>query len=164
MTNKFVISHAASPVPVAGAADRPDEEVMQALVTAGAMVAIADGRLEQVERNELVDFIDRRGFVPAFSPNETAKAFDDRVRQLKDRNSPNVILEALRPLAGRSLSSILIRTAERVAAADQKIHPAELRAIKLIRLIMRSLPADKVRGTFARSPIGPASPSAAQRP
>ena len=111
--------------------DHRDEEVMQALVTAGALVALADGRSDDVERDELVAFIDQREFVPAFSPSNIAKAFNDRVRQLDDRYSPNLIIEALRPLAGLSLASIVIRTAQRVAAADRKIHPGELRAIKL---------------------------------
>jgi hypothetical protein len=52
-----------------------------------------------------------------------------------------VIVEKLRPLAGLSLASVVIRTAERVAAADRQIHRNELQAIKLIRLFMASLPA-----------------------
>jgi hypothetical protein len=41
------------------------------------------------------------------------------------------------------VTSVVIRTAERVAAADRKIHPSEEKAISLIRLIMMSLPANK---------------------
>ena len=123
--------------------DHRDKEVMHALVTAGALVALADGRVDDAERDELVDFIDVREFAPTFSPRDVAKAFNDSVRQLDDRYSPNLIIEALRPLAGLSLTSIVICTAQRVAAADRKIHPGELRAIKLIRLIMMSLPAKK---------------------
>ena len=52
-------------------------------------------------------------------------------------------MEALRPLAGLSLASVVVRTAERVAAADRKIHPGELRALKLIRLIMMTLPVER---------------------
>jgi hypothetical protein len=37
----------------------------------------------------------------------------------------------------------VVRTAERVAAANWKIHPSEQQAIDLIRLIMMSLPANK---------------------
>jgi hypothetical protein len=54
-----------------------------------------------------------------------------------------VTMEALRPLAGLSLASVVVRTAERVAAADRKIHPGELRALKLIRLIMMTLPVER---------------------
>ena len=63
------------------------------------------------------------------------------MRQLEDRHGANTIVETLGRLAGLSLASIVVRTAERVAAADRKIHPGELRALKLIRLVMMTLPA-----------------------
>ena len=46
----------------AGRRDR-DEDMLQALVTAGALVALADGELAPVERGELLTFIDRQGFI-----------------------------------------------------------------------------------------------------
>ena len=122
--------------------DFPDRAVMQALVTAGALVALADGRLERVERDELTSFIARQDFVAGASSADIAAAFDDRVRDLSERYHPNTIVDALRPLAGRSLTSIIVRTAERVAAADREFHPREQQAIKLIRLIMMTLPAN----------------------
>jgi len=116
--------------------DHRDEELMQGLVSAGALVALADGRVEAVERDELVNFIDRQRLVPAISRHDIAEAFDKRVLELEDRDSVRVIIETLRPLAGQSLASVVIRTAERVAAADRHIHPGELQALQLIRLIM----------------------------
>ena len=116
--------------------DNHDETVMQALITAGAFVAFADGRVEAIERDELVTFVDRQGFVPSISRQEIAEAFDHRVRQLQDRDSAEVIVETLRPLAGLSLASIVIRTATQVAAADRYIDPGELRALKLIRMVL----------------------------
>ena len=102
--------------------DHRDEEVMQALATAGALVALADGRVETLERDELVNFVDRQGFVPTISRRQIAEVFDSRVQQIEDRDSANVTIEALRPLAGLSLASVVVRTAEQVAAADGKIH------------------------------------------
>jgi tellurite resistance protein TerB len=119
--------------------DHRDEQVMGALVTAGAYVALADGRLEPVERDELISFIYRQGFVPA-SQDEIAEAFDSVVRELEEPDSLRVILNAFRPLAGLSLASVVVRTAERIAAADGKILPSELQAVRLIRLLMMSLP------------------------
>jgi tellurite resistance protein len=40
-----------------------DEVLMQAFATAGALVALANGQPESVERRELVNFIHRQGFV-----------------------------------------------------------------------------------------------------
>jgi tellurite resistance protein len=119
-----------------------DEEVMQALVTAGAMVALADGFVARVEREELVDFIDRQGFVPSISPQRIAAVFDARVRALDDRNGPNVIVENFRPLAGLSLGSIVMRVALRVAAADGRLDHRELQTMHLIRLILISSSGD----------------------
>jgi tellurite resistance protein len=118
-----------------------DQRVLQALVTAGALVALADGKVDASERDELVEFVDRQGFVPTISRHRIAEAFDNRVQQLKDRDGARVIVETFRPLAGLSMASVVIRTAERVAAADRQIHPGELRALKLIRLMMMALPS-----------------------
>jgi tellurite resistance protein len=121
------------------AVDHPhhrDEEVMQALVTAGALVALADGHVKAIERDELVNFIDRQGFVPSMSRQKIAEAFDSRVQQLEGQDSADAIAETLRPLAGLSLASVIIRTATQVAAADRHIHPGEVRALKLIRLAL----------------------------
>ena len=120
-----------------------DQDVMQALVTAGALIAAADGRVESVERDELLNYIDRQRFVPTISRASIAKAFDKRVRELKDRDSASVIVEAFRPLAGLSLASVVVRTAERVAAADGQIHRGEVQAFELIRLIMMTLPTSR---------------------
>jgi tellurite resistance protein len=143
MPNRYVRSSTTTIKPATDYLDNRDEEVMQALVTAGALVALADGELEPVERDELVNFIDRQGFAPTTSQADIAEAFDSRVRELEGRYYANVIVETLRPLTGQSLASVVVRTAQRVAAADRKIHPGELQALKLIRQLMMSLTAGK---------------------
>jgi tellurite resistance protein TerB len=116
--------------------EKSDEDVTQALVTAGAFVALADRRLKAVERDELVSFIDRQGFVSTASKRDLAEVFESRVRQLEATRSYDPVVEALRPIAGSSLSSIVVRTAERVAAADREVHPAETGALRVIRQIL----------------------------
>ena len=116
-----------------------DREVMQALVAAGALVALSDGLLDDVERDVLVNFVDRQGFVPTVAYREIAEAFDISVWQIR-RGGASPVVEALRPLAGLSLASIVVRTAGQVAAADRKIHPGELRTLKMIRLLMMTFP------------------------
>jgi tellurite resistance protein len=148
MPRRYIRSSVTTAEHIGDYLDTRDQDVMQALVTAGAFVALADGRVEKVERDELVNFIDRQQFVPTIPRTEIAEIFDQRVRQLEDRNSAEVIIEKLRPLAGLSLGSIVIRTAERVAGADRQIHPGELQALALIRLIMTGLSA---KGLPARS-------------
>jgi len=142
MTNRYAITNStASAELAADQGDCRDKKVLQALVTAGALVALADGHLENVERDEVVGFVHRQDFAPTISHSGIAKAFDNRVRELEERYDPNLIIEALRPIADLSLTSVVLCTAERVAAADRTIHPGEEQAIKLIRLIMMNLPA-----------------------
>ena len=133
--------------------DQRDEELMQALVTAGALVALSGDQLKAVEREELLNFIEQQGFVSTISRNEIAEAFDSCTRQLEGQNSASVIVDALRPLAGLSLASVVVRVADRVAVADGMIQPGELRALKLIRLVLKTLgPADHPRYLQPRDP------------
>ena len=124
-----------------GELDNPfdrDEQAMTALVTAGALVALADGRADAVERDEVLDYIDRRRLAPAVSRQRVAEFFDARVRQLQDRDVTDLIVEAFRPVARLPLVSEVIRIGERTAAADGRLHPCELQVIALIRLLLMS--------------------------
>ena len=87
-------------------------------------MALADSHLEDVERDELVGFVHRQDFAPTISQRGIAKAFDGRVRPLEENYSPNLLMEALHPLAGLSLASVVVRTAERVAGRIGKFIPA----------------------------------------
>jgi tellurite resistance protein len=100
MTKRYTRSNTTTAELVADYLDQRDEEVMQALVTAGAFVAFADGRVEAIERDELVNYIHRQRLVPTISHRDIAEAFDNRVRQLEDRDSASVIVETFGPLAG----------------------------------------------------------------
>jgi tellurite resistance protein len=102
-----------------------DEQALTALVTAAAFVALADGQVEVVERDEAVHYIDRRRVAPTFSQQRIAALFDERARRLQDRNFVDLIVETLRPVTGLSLTSDVIRIAELVAAADGHVHPSE---------------------------------------
>ena len=108
---------------------------MDALVTAAALVAVADGSVHVVEREELVNCIDEERLFPGFSRPEIAAAFDKRAQQLQQRNGPEVIIKALRPLSGLQSTQLVLRIGRRVANADHRINQSELSALKLLRLI-----------------------------
>jgi tellurite resistance protein TerB len=112
-----------------------DEQVVKALVTVGAFVALADGRVQAIERDEAVGYIDRRRLAPTISQERIAEFFDDRARRLQDRDFADVIVEALRPAAALSLNFDAVRIAELVAAADQHLVPNEAQVLRIIRLI-----------------------------
>jgi hypothetical protein len=61
-----------------------DEQVVTTLVTVGAFVALSDGYIDKVERDETVNYIDRRGLAPTISRQRIAEFFDARARHLED--------------------------------------------------------------------------------
>jgi tellurite resistance protein TerB len=117
-----------------------DEQIVKALVTVGAFVALADGRVQAIEREEAVHYIDRRRLAPTISPERVSEFFDDRARRLQDGDFADVIVDALRPAAAFSLISDAVQIAELVAAADGHVFPNEAQVIRLIRLITMTSP------------------------
>ena len=119
-----------------------NEVLVQALAAAGALVALSDGRVEGVERDEWVNFIDSQRIVPAMSRHDIGQVFDKYVRQLKRRGDVATMVDTFHALMDQSSASLVLRVAERVAAADRGIHPAEVQALSLIGLIMMTLPIE----------------------
>src|SRR6478672_10846928 len=150
MTKKHKHSSITTDDLVAEYFDQRDEQVMQALVTAGAFVALADGRVKDIERDELLSYLDAQDLVP-IAQQEIVVAFDNRVREIEDRGSANVIVDAFRPLVGRSPSSFLVGVAERVAAADGYLHPNELQSIEIVRLIVTNRLSNRWKSSGGRS-------------
>jgi tellurite resistance protein TerB len=117
-----------------------NEMLVQALAAAGALVALSDGRVETVERDEWVNFVDSQRIVPTMSRHDIGQIFDKCVRQLKRRGDVETMVDTFHALVDQSSASLVLRVAERVAAADRGIHPAEVQALSLISLIMMTLP------------------------
>ena len=112
-----------------------DEQVVKSLITVAAFVALADGRLDAIERDEAVNYIDRRHLAPTISRQRIAEFFDAHAQHLENRDFADLIAEALRPIAALSLTFDVVRIAEQVAAADRHIDANEAHVIGLIRLI-----------------------------
>ena len=121
-----------------------DEQAVKALAAASAFVALADGRLDAIERDEAVDYIDGRQVAPTVSRQRIAEFFDDRARRLVDADFGDLIVDGLRPVAALSLTGDVVRIADRVAAADRRLHPKETQMLRLLRLITTLLPEPKL--------------------
>ena len=121
-----------------------DEQAVKALVTVGAFVALADGRVETIEGDEAVNYIHRLQLAQTISQHRIADFFDERAHRLQDRDFADLIVEALRPVAALSLSCHVVRIADLVASADRYVHPNEEQVIGLIRLLMMTSPEPKV--------------------
>jgi hypothetical protein len=114
------------------------------LAAASAFVALADGRLDAIERDEAVDYIDGRQLAPTVSRQRITEFFDDRARRLVDADFGDLIVVGLRPVAALSLTGDAVRIADRVAAADRRLHPKETQMLRLLRLITTLLPEPKL--------------------
>ncbi|MDA9412438.1 MULTISPECIES: TerB family tellurite resistance protein [unclassified Bradyrhizobium] len=131
---------------------RFNEQAAVALVISGALVAVADRRVSPVERDEVIRFIRERGLAPHISDDRLSSMFDELAARLEEPDFANVVIDTLRPVSDLPLSSHLIELSERVAAADEDVHPHEVQAIKLLRLLTLVLPRAK--------PVGAASTAA----
>jgi tellurite resistance protein len=120
-----------------------EHDPIYALLMAGAFVAVADGRVDSAEREEAIHYIDR-SIRPKMAKARIAELFDQCAQLLQDRDFADAVLEALRPVPALSLTSAVIEIAERVAAADGRVHSSEAQAIRLIRLITVALPEPQV--------------------
>jgi tellurite resistance protein len=121
-----------------------DEQVVRALVTVGAFVALADGRVDPIERDAAVNYVDRQRLAPSISRPRIAEFFDAHARHLEDRDFADLIADALRPVAALSLTFDVVRIAELVAAADRHVNADEAQIIALIRLIANTSPQPKL--------------------
>lgn len=120
------------------------EQAVKTLVTTGAFVALADGRVQQIERDAAVDYIEQGQIAPTVSEQRVAEFFDACTRRLEDADFAHVIIEALRPAAYLSITSDVTEIAERVAVADRRVHPSEERTVALLRLLAINFPLRKL--------------------
>ncbi|MGY4436356.1 tellurite resistance protein TerB [Bradyrhizobium sp. F1.13.1] len=120
-----------------------NEQAAVALVIVGALVAVADRQVSPVERDEVVRFIRDRNLAPHISENRLYAMFDELAERLEEPDFANVVIENLRPVSDLPLSAHLMELSERVAAADEDVHPHEVQAIKLLRLLTLVLPRAK---------------------
>jgi len=135
-----------------------DELIVKALVTVSAFVALADGRLDAIERDDAVNYIERQRLAPTISRERVAEFFDARARHLEDRDFADLIAEALRPVAALSLTFDVVRIAELVAAADRHLDPNEAQVVSLIRLISKPAAQTKAIGSARHRCIGSTDP------
>jgi hypothetical protein len=117
-----------------------DEQAVSALVTVGAFMALADGRIDPAERDAAVDYVVGQRLAPSISRPRMAAFFDARARHLGDRDFAASIADALRTVAALALTFDVVRIAELVAAADRRVNSDEAQMIALIRLVTKTAP------------------------
>jgi tellurite resistance protein len=118
--------------------DAREDELLDAVVTAAALVARADGCIEPIERSQLLDFLNRNGLVSVLTRAEILDFFERRIRLLEGEGGTEAAVESLGRLAGRSTARLVVDAGEHVAAADGHLHPSELQVLQFIRIALTS--------------------------
>jgi tellurite resistance protein TerB len=96
-------------------------------------------RVEAVEREAAVHYIDQRQVARTMSQERIAEFFDNRAQRLQDRDFADLIGKALRPVAALSLTFDVIRIAKLVAEADRHVDRNEAQVIRLIAPVNSSV-------------------------
>ena len=120
--------------------DDREDELLDAVVTAAALVARADNWIQQVEHAQLLDFLDRNPFLSISTRAEITEAFEGRVRALQKLQGPATALMRLTRLAGYKPAQLIVDVSEEVAIADCRLDPREQRVLKLIRTALGAHP------------------------
>ncbi len=114
------------------------DEVLDAVVTAAALVAGADRWVDPAERDRLFDFLARNQLMSA-TPPELRDAFERRAREVRE---PGGVVAAVNRLGRRcmgqsSLARLVLQVGQEVAVADSRLDPREIRVLELIRTALR---------------------------
>jgi tellurite resistance protein len=110
-----------------------EDELLDDVITAAALVARADGWVQPVERAQLINFLERNEFLSIFTRADIGEAFERRVRELREPCGPAAAVDRLRRRARHRIARLVVDAGEEVAAADCRLDPREQRILQLIR-------------------------------
>jgi tellurite resistance protein len=114
-----------------------EEVLFEAVITAGVVVAFADGQADASERSELASFVGQNRWLPTFTPADATEAFDSRVRQFELTSSvPEDEVSSLQRVSDDIGMGEIIRAAELVALADGCLRAPEMEALRRVRSAM----------------------------
>jgi len=126
-----------------------DDDFLDAVITAAALVSRADNSVQPVEQAQLLDFVDRHEFLSVLPRAETLQIFERRVGELREHQGLAAAMIRLSRIAGRCSASLVVELCEEFAAADCRLDPRERRILALIRTVLGGAPLPYVRGERA---------------
>jgi tellurite resistance protein len=118
---------------VAAYLEHREHELLDAVITAAALMARGDGPLQPVERRHFVDVLADEGFLFVFTREELLEAFERKRGDLRTAKGLTAGLERLKHFAGRPLADFVTAVAEEIAAADHRLRHREERMVKVVR-------------------------------
>ncbi|MCW2275660.1 hypothetical protein GJ654_12610 [Rhodoblastus acidophilus] len=107
-----------------------EDELLDLIVAAAALTARADGRVEEVERAQLLDFLDRRDLLWMRDSEEILAQFE-RCASAPDEHLST--LSRLRRYRDSRAAELILGVCDEVAAADCRLDPREDRVLRLVR-------------------------------
>jgi tellurite resistance protein len=116
--------------------DFRDDELFDASVSIAALVARADGWVQEVERRQLLDFLDENKLLTVFAREDVDTHFEHCVRELRQPDGQAGVIYRLRRHAKSSIGPLLIRLGEAVAAADCRLDPREGQVLLHVRRVL----------------------------
>ncbi|MGH7058696.1 MAG: TerB family tellurite resistance protein [Acetobacteraceae bacterium] len=128
------LRHVSSAEILAAYRNERDYELLDAIVTAAALISRADGWVQPVERGAMLDFLARNQFLPPFARESVLALFEDRMRDLREPDGAIMAVIRLRDYARRSSNSVglIVDMAREIAAADCRLDPREQSLLQLI--------------------------------
>ena len=121
---------------IAGYVGSRKSEMLDAVITAAALVAQADRWVDRAERHQLIDFLERKRLLPV-TRFDVRDAFERRVRELREPGGIVTALDRLGRGNGRALAEFALEAAHEIAAADDQLDPREIRALNLLQATLR---------------------------
>ncbi len=110
-----------------------EDEVLDAVVSAAALVARADGWVQDVERSQLLDFLDRQNLLSVFARDDVLTRFEGCVRELREPGGPSAVIERLGRHGAGPIVELILGVGEEIAAADCRLDPREAQLLQLVR-------------------------------
>ena len=116
--------------------DSREDDLLDAVASAAALVARADGRSNPTERRRMIDFLAREAGLATITPVDMHEAFESRLRTIDERHGIKRAIEDLERVAGGAPARLVSEAAEQIAEADGHLHPRELHMLRLIRIAL----------------------------
>ena len=110
-----------------------DDELLDAVVSAAALVARADGWVQEIERAQLHDFFEQEALLSDFEPEEVASQFERCVGKSREPGGAWAMIRRLGRHRGSPTASLIVNIGEGVAAADCRLDPREQLVLRVIQ-------------------------------
>jgi tellurite resistance protein len=113
--------------------DASQDDTLDAIVSIAALIARADGWVQEVERRQLLDFVDHYDRLAPFDHAEVLARFDRRVVELRRPNGPFSAFRRLSRYNDHPTADLMLSVGREIAAADCRLDPREEQLLRLFR-------------------------------